>query len=91
MSILNIKNDTGISNDTKVSIDNIEIQNLITDIDISPMKKDSLISVKLTVDMAFIDIETEDFVLNLVYGGKDICTKNCKGCESRIPSIQGCR
>ena len=90
MKKLKIKNTTGISNDTEIFIDNIKLDN-VTDIEIDKMSIGKFITVKLTLDMSIIDIETEDFLIETIYGGKDICFPNCKGCESKIPSIQGCR
>jgi len=90
MSKLKIANNTGLTNDTIISIDDIQLD-CVTEITIKPLKPNKLIIADVTIDLTLLNIETKEFVFNAVYGEKDFCTPNCKGCESGIPSIQGCR
>lgn len=93
MNNIKIKNTTGMSNDTKVFVDGKSLDG-ITQIDIHPIKINEAIKATITIDLLNLlnmEIESKDITYNIIYGEKDICTPNCKGCESGIPSIQGCR
>lgn len=70
---LKIKNNTGFSNDTEITVDDEPLAGVMS-IEFKPIVQDSYIITHLKIESNFLDIETDKFTLEVI----DITREKCE-------------